>query len=195
VERHHLQLSRIVGQRGHLPFAQNPQDLRAVLAFLRDPAHAGPLGIDTRHLAVVGHSMGGWVTAMGADSDLAGLVLISAADFGMLGRMEHTPLVKFMSENMETLAGTSPEALADELNAHPADYDYAARGPALVGTPLLVLTSNDGLAPHGKALVEAVRKAGGKRVQTAHVATDHSWSDRRIELEARVITFLSPLLR
>jgi len=43
--------------------------------------------------------------------------------------------------------------------------------------------------------VAAVRKAGGAQVQVAHVATDHGWSDHRIDLEARIIRFLEPLMR
>jgi len=96
------------GSPGTFRFAQNPQDLTAVLAYLRDPANARKLGIDTAHMAVVGHSMGGWVTAMAGaqDKELVALGLISAANFGRIGQMPGDARVKMMSENMETLAGT-----------------------------------------------------------------------------------------
>lgn len=185
------------GSPGTFRFAQNPDDARAVLAFLRDPANAAKLGIDTGHIALVGHSMGGWVTAMtGADDHaLAGLVLISAANMGVIGRMSDEALGKFMAGNMESLAGTTPEVLGHELHANAAANDFTAGAAGLAATPLLVLTSDDGLADQGKALVDAVRKAGGRKVGIGHVATDHSWSDRRIALEARVIRFLQPLFR
>ena len=57
---------------------------------------------------------------------------------------------------------------------------------------MLVLTANDGLAGMSEALVAAVRKAGGNQAELAHIATDHSWSDRRIDLETRIIRFLQP---
>lgn len=185
------------GSPGTFRFGQNPQDLEAVLAYLRDPAHAKALGIDTAHMAVVGHSMGGWVTAMAGAQDrgLVALGLISAANFGAIGQMAPGPRVKMMSENMETLAGTSPQALSDELGAHTADYDFTGTARALANKPLLVLTSEDGLAGHVAPLVAAIRKAGGTKVQTGHVVTDHSWSDHRVDLEARVIRFLTPYLR
>jgi pimeloyl-ACP methyl ester carboxylesterase len=184
------------GSPGTFRFAQNPQDLSAVLAYLRDPAHAKALGIDTAHMAVVGHSMGGWVTAMAGAQDrgLVALGLISAANFGQVGQMPPAPLLKMMESDMETLAGTSPQALADDLRAHVADYDFTPKAAALVDTPLLVLTSDDGLAGHVAPLVAAIRKAGGKKLQTGHAATDHSWSDHRIDLQARVIRFLAPYL-
>ncbi|GEN98509.1 hypothetical protein NSE01_03420 [Novosphingobium sediminis] len=183
------------GSPGTYRFGQNPEDARAVLAFLRVPANAARFGIDPARMAMVGHSMGGWVTAMtgSEEPELRGLVMISAGDFGMVGQMPEADRTKLVAENSETLANT-PQVLSAELGAHASEWDYVNRAEALKAMPLLVLTSEDGLAPHGDVLVAAVRKAGGTKVQTAHVATDHSWSDHRIDLEARVIRFLEPLL-
>jgi uncharacterized protein len=181
------------GSPGTYRFSQNPEDARAVLAFLR--ANATRYGIDTKRMALVGHSMGGWVTALvGADEpDIRGLVMISAGDFGIVGRMPEPERTKLVADNSETLAN-SAQALSAELAAHADEWDYVNRADRLKATPLLVLTSDDGLAEHGNVLVAALRRAGGTKVQTAHVATDHSWSDHRIDLEARVIRFLEPLL-
>lgn len=183
------------GSPGTYRFGQNPEDARAVLAFLRQPANAARFGIDTKRMALVGHSMGGWVTALvGADEpDIRGLVMISAGDFGIVGRMPEPERTKLVADNSETLAN-SAQALSAELAAHADEWDYVNRADRLKVTPLLVLTSDDGLAEHGNVLVAALRRAGGTKVQTAHVATDHSWSDHRIDLEARVIRFLEPLL-
>lgn len=184
------------GSPGTYRFAQNPQDLRAVLAYLRAPAQVATLGIDPAHLAVVGHSMGGWVTVMGGAGQpgVVALGLISAANMGALGKMPLGERRKLIDENSETLANTR-QALALELGARAKAFDWTTRASALAKTPLLVLTSDDGLAGHGDALVAAVRKAGGTHVETAHAATDHGWNDRRIELEARIIRFLEPLLK
>ena len=64
----------------------------------------------------------------------------------------------------------------------------------LAKKPLLVLSSDDGLAPQTDALIAAVRKAGGKRVTAVHAATDHGWSDHRVFLAAQVIRWLQGLL-
>ena len=185
------------GSPGTFRFAQNPQDLHAVLAWLRDPVQARALGIDTARLAVVGHSMGGWVTAMqsGQEPGVVAVGLISAANMGLEGALPHDARLKLVRDNYETLAGTSPETLADELSENAAAFDFLRQAPQLAKVPLLVLTSNDGLAGQTDALVAAVRKAGGTQVITAHAATDHGWSDHRIELESRIIRFLEPVLR
>jgi uncharacterized protein len=58
---------------------------------------------------------------------------------------------------------------------------------------LLVITSDDGLAPDAAGLVKAIEAQGGKNVKTAHFATDHSYSDRRIALESEVLQWLAGL--
>lgn len=184
------------GSPGSFRFAQNPEDAAAVLAFLRVPANAAKLGIDPARIAIVGHSMGGWVTTFvgSKDKSLIGAGLISAANMGYMRGQDRAGIVKQAAENAETLSDTSPDRMADELIANRQAFDFIQTAPGLARHPLLVLSSDDGLAPQTDALIAAVRAAGGKRIATAHVATDHSWSDRRIDLQARVIRWLQSLV-
>ena len=184
------------GSPGQFHFAQNPEDAAAVLAYLRTPANATKLGIDTRSMVLMGHSMGGWVTALVAsqDQDLLGAGLISAANMGFMRGLDRSGMIKMAGENAETLAGTSPEIMADELIADRTSFDFMPRAAGLAKQPLLVLSSDDGLAPQTDALIAAVRKAGSKRITAVHAATDHGWSDHRVFLEAQVIRWLQGLL-
>lgn len=177
------------GSPGEFHFAQNPDDARAVLAYLRDPANAAKLGIG--RIAMAGHSMGGWVTALVAASDtkLAGAVLISMGDLGRLAGLPLPQLLKDAAENAETLV-TTPAAMAAELRSGVPSAVSAA--PGLANVPLLVLTSDDGLAPQSEALVAAVRSAGGAPA-VRHFATDHSYSDSRIALQTAIIEWLAVL--
>jgi pimeloyl-ACP methyl ester carboxylesterase len=180
------------GSPGRFRFAHTLEDARAVLAYLRDPATARALGVDTAHLVVAGHSMGGWVAAHAAAGDpaLRGAVLFSAADMGQVGRTPRAALVAWMADNMESLAGVTAEQMADELRANGGRWELRQAVAGLRSMPLLVLSSADGLAPASDALVTAVRGAGNAGVTARHVATDHSWSDRRIALQAAVIAWL-----
>ncbi len=184
------------GSPGAFRFAQNPQDARAVLAFLRDPANAARLGVDPAKLVIMGHSMGGWVTTLvaGDDERLLGAGLISAANMGVMRGLDREGILNLARENSEALAGTSPERMAEELDTNRAAFDFLGAAPGLARKPLLVLSSEDGLAPQTDALVAAVRQSGGTRVTTYHAATDHSWSDRRIDLAAQVIRWLETLV-
>jgi hypothetical protein len=148
--------------------------------------------------------MGGFVARyVGAhDPAIKAIVLLSAAD--MVGRAAKvTPEMETMAipmiakglaaEGMAPLAGTSPEALAKEVLANRADWTPVQLAPLLATRPVLVLTSDDGLAPSNDAVTAAIRQAGGTRVQTLHLTTDHSYSGQRIALQQAVLTFLAPL--
>jgi hypothetical protein len=65
--------------------------------------------------------------------------------------------------------------------------------PGLTGTPLLVLSANDGFAEQADGLVKAIGAAGGTKVTAIHAATDHGWSDHRVFLESTIITWLAGL--
>ncbi len=182
------------GSPGVFRFAQNLEDTDAVLAFVRDSARA--LGADTARLVLGGHSMGGWITALTAAHDhrLRGAILISAADMGLLGStMTRDQLIPAMRQNMESLAGVTAEDLADQLSSGPPAWRLVNAAAGLGGTPMLVVSSDDGLAEHSDRLVAAARAAGNRSVSTVHIPTDHSYSDSRIELEATVLRWLNAL--
>lgn len=183
------------GSPGVYRFAQNLEDADAVLAYLRDPANASKLGIDTKRIVLAGHSMGGWVTVLTAahDHGLAGVILISAADMGSLGKVPHDKIVAEMADNMEALNGLTAESMADEVTRNAKSFGFATAVNGLNNAPMLVLSADDGLAPQTDALVAAVKAAGGNNVQAVHAATDHGWSDRRIFLESTIIEWLGKL--
>ncbi len=183
------------GSPGSYRFAQNLEDAAAVLAYLRDSANAARLGIDTKRIVMAGHSMGGWVTVLTAAQDhaLLGAVLISAADMGGMGNLPREKLVALMADNKETLAGVTPESMADEVVANAKAFSFANAAPRLTQTPLLVLAADDGLAPVTDALVAAISANGGHKVTSVHVKTDHVWSDHRILLESTIIDWLANL--
>jgi pimeloyl-ACP methyl ester carboxylesterase len=181
------------GSPGAFSFKGNLEDARATLAYVRSPAVAAKLGVDTRRIVVMGHSMGGWVTAVtgGRDPALAGAVLISAADMTSSAKAPPAQRLKLAEENHESLnVGLQP--MADEMATLGPDLSFATAAPGLARHPLLVLTSDDGLGPPAQALAADVRKRGGA-VTVAHVATDHGWSGARIRLEGAVLTWLESL--
>lgn len=180
------------GSPGAFRIAQVPEDAAAVSLWLRRPEVAARLRVDPTRLVLAGHSMGGWAAAMAGarDPGIRGVVLISAADMGLIGRQPRDEVVAQAREDFETLAGTSPEAMADELIANSSGFSLLGAAQGLASKPVLVLSSNDGLRPQTDALVSAIRERGGKQVTSAHVETDHGWSDRRIELSVRIAAWL-----
>jgi uncharacterized protein len=172
------------------------EDAKAVLAYLRVDSRAKRLGIDASRIVLVGHSMGGWVAAETAahNQHIAGLVLISAGAMGDFGStFPHAKLVKFIADNMESLAGVTPEQLTDQLRAHASQWRFDHLYGQLVHVPLIVITSDPMTAPANYALVTALRTRGDNEVTAIHMNTDHSYSDHRIALESAVINWLQKL--
>jgi acetyl esterase/lipase len=182
------------GNPGVFRFAQTIEDAAAVLTFVRDPANAARLRIDTRRIVMAGHSMGGWVVAHTAANDrgLIGVILISAWNAGRQSA-SHQAAVAEMADNMESLAGVTAETMASELESNAKAFGLENIAEGLTQAPLLALTADDGLAPDTDALVKAIEAKGGHKVKAIHVATDHGWSDRRIFLESTVIGWLAEL--
>lgn len=176
------------GSPGKFSFAGNIDDAAAVIAYLRDPVHAKALAIDPARMVIAGHSMGGWAAAhaFARDPGLKGLVLISAADMGAAGLAPPDQRVALMAANSETLA-TTPQAVADEVAANSKAFGLSNLPPKLAGRPVLVLTSDDGLAPAVAPI------AAAPSATSVHVATDHSWNTARIRLQAEVLGWLAKL--
>jgi Dipeptidyl aminopeptidases/acylaminoacyl-peptidases len=185
------------GSPGVFRFAQNFEDAAAVLSFLREPANASALGIDTTRIVLAGHSMGGWITIHVAAKDhrLRGAVLISASDMSRFSSGSQTEVSAHMSGLMESLAGTTPEQMTDEIRAHGSAWAFSGDYDGLAAVPMLVITSNDGRAPSNDSLVAAVRARGNRNVVARHFDTDHSYNDERIALESAVILWLQKIAK
>jgi D-aminopeptidase len=96
-----------------------------------------------------------------------------------------------MADNMESLSGVTAQSMAHELESHRSEFRLDNTVAGLANVPLLMLTSDDGLAPDMDALVAAIRAKGGTSVTVEHVATDHLWDDHRIALESIIINWLA----
>ena len=193
------------GSPGDFSFTHSIEDTQSAIAYLRDPAHAKKLRSDPGYLVLIGHSMGGFMARyVGAqDSAIKAVGLISAADMGVDKVQSLKPgqekeatarlATHLAEEGMAPLAGCTPESLAKEVITNAAAWNVPALASKFANRPVLVITSDDGLAPSNDAFVEALHKAGATDITTVHLTTDHSYSDQRIALEKAVLENLEYL--
>ena len=193
------------GSPGDFSFTHSLEDTAAAIAYLRSPANAARLHSDPANIVLIGHSMGGFMARYAAahDPGIRAIALISAADMGVdavvpipAAYRDHAlaPLAQSLAaEGIAPLAGCTPESLAKEVIANADAWNIPALAPALATRPILVLTSDDGLAPSNDAFTTALRKAGARQLTTLHLATDHSYSGERIALQTAVLAFLAAL--
>ena len=185
------------GSPGKFSFSNALEDADVAVSYLRDPANVTKFNLDPRRIFVAGHSMGGMMAASAAAHDprIAGLVMISAWDIGAQGSRFSDPefrkkqIDNGFANNVIPL-NTTPDALMDEIVANAAKWDFVDYAPDLKSRPALIITADDGLTPDNVRLTTALKSAGDSDVTDEHMATDHSYSDRRIALEAVVVRWL-----
>ena len=182
------------GSPGAYSFKGDLEDAASALDFVRDPANVQSFGIDTKRIVMMGHSVGGWVAALTAakDTAVAASVLISPANMGEGASMpaDRPTVEKIMLGSSESIAGTSPEKMAEEVLANRSAFDMRNAAKGLASRPLLLVISNDIFVDDGRQLLDAIGQAGGKRADLVQIATDHNYSSKRISLESTVIDWL-----
>ena len=198
------------GVKGEFSFQHAIEDADAEVAFVSDPANAKKYRIDTGKIVLLGHSMGGFLVASAAahDRKVAGVAMISAWNIGASfppassGTSQHTAdegvksdlVEKFTAENNAVpLVGCTVESLVNEAYEHRAAWNFNDFAPNLTSRPVLVVTSDDGLAPADQTFATALKKGGNTRVTEAHFPTDHAYSDHRVALTVVVLNWLASL--
>ncbi len=190
------------GVKGEFSFRHSAEDADSEVQFVLDPTNVTKYRIDPHRVIVIGHSMGGYMSASAAahNPQVAAAVLISAwnigADYetrrhlGTKGATIENEAKELSSDNnLVPLAGTSGEALATEIYEHKAELNFNNLAPKISPRPVLVITSSDGLMPVDHALVEALQKAGDTRVTERHWDSDHGYSGFRAELADAILTW------
>jgi len=192
------------GSTGVFSFSHCIEDTAATIAYLRSDANAERLHIDPLSLVLLGHSVGGLFALQATANDplIKAVLTVSAVDFN--GFMYQFPrgsspeelskgiAQQFESQGMGPLAGTTADALAGEVLQNMPAWGFSGVAPKIKGRLRLVVTSNDGLAQMSDALVLDLHK-DGLTIPTVKLATDHNYSDRRLELQDAVVHALSEI--
>ena len=179
------------GSQGTFSFTHCMEDVGTMLAYVTQPANVTKFHIDTRHLVVIGHSMGGFLTvaALAQHPELkAGVVITEGSPVYNSGAFNEDPA------DYAPLAGTSPTALQNEAKAHTTAWSFATFATKIAPRPVLDITANDGLRASNEALVAALKQAGSP-VTSTHFDTDHGFSDHRIALQMAILKWLDDTAR
>jgi uncharacterized protein len=182
------------GSHGDFSFSNAQEDTAAAIAWVRDPQNASKYRIDPSRIVLIGHSMGGFMAAAGAahDPKIAAVGMIAAWNIGADSSSVADRKAEFALE-MGPLAGCTPDSLLAEIASHKAEWNYNSFAPQLKTRPILVVSTNDGLAPANYSFIDAVKKAGGRQITSVHLDSDHGFNDHRIALETAVLAWLGKL--
>jgi pimeloyl-ACP methyl ester carboxylesterase len=186
------------GSSGTFSFANAQEDVQSAIGYVRTPDVALRLRIDPTRIALMGHSMGGWLAFLGAAADptIACVGGIEASDMTYI-RGEPTPSRRTDSAfivyaNTLTAPGgplrASSDSLLASLHANAEAWTLPHHAAELSGRTILLLDNNRN-AGHAK-FVASLKQAGARHVTEEVWNTDHTFSDRRIALAHRVLDWL-----
>jgi uncharacterized protein len=182
------------GSQGSFSFTHCMEDVSTMLDYLTQPANAQKFHVDTHHIVVIGHSMGGFLTiaALAQHPQLAAGVVITegspSRDFADYFGATPDPA------DLAPLAGTSTPALLREAQSHTTQWSFETFASKIAPRPVLVLSATDGLRASNEALVAALKHAGSP-VTYQHFDTDHGFSDHRIALQSTILNWLDKNVR
>lgn len=185
------------GSDGAYAYTHNLEDADTILEFIETNS---TYGFDLENLFVVGHSVGGFVTAhlFAKHPKLRAAVLLAPCDLGaVVAFPEETKAKRLLREIFETgpdwLNGTSSAALYEEVFAQQTSYRIAALLERIQNRPLYCLgaVQDESCPPEAHCLpwVEALRSMGG-RIIYEELDTDHSFSDARLRMIEKTAQFL-----
>jgi pimeloyl-ACP methyl ester carboxylesterase len=187
------------GSGGTFSFSNCVDDVHAALEYLRTPANVAKLGIDPHRVALIGHSMGGFLAGIGAQRDetVLGAALIAAWNPGVFAtrpspQLDAQQLEEFRGD-VGPLSGTTPEALLDEAKRNGAAWDLVSHANLWGSRPVLVVEADDFLHTDDIAIASAVRKLPAGQITEVQMPTDHSFSDHRIALATTLLGWLKQL--
>ncbi len=186
------------GAEGSYRITRQPDDVAAVLAYLRQPENAQRLRVDPNRLSLLGHSLGGW-TALASGSRDKALVCVGAMAPVNLGLWKagvaendaNAQRLLAYADSLFMLADFDASVMRLEMDATSLEVlDTTGFGPALKGKSVLLVTGDsDPVTPADTMTIpvsEAYTESGGVKLRTLVISGDHSFSWSRVEL-ARII--------
>ncbi len=190
------------GAGGSWSWANALEDAARVCAALRHSGFAADHDLDPGRLAVVGHSMGGFVALMTAASDasIPAVASVAGFDFGVASAAcldDAAAVARYESAfdaELLPLRGTTGRRLVDEMVSAGEAWSLRRLGPELAGRAVLLIgTARDEVTPaeeHHHPLVGALARHSVTRLEHRVFDTDHLLSDHREELADTVRDFL-----
>jgi len=176
------------GSGGTFSFANAQADVAATLRWARQADTARAYRFDPRRVALVGHSMGGWLALLGAATDpsVACVGAIEFADMAQEGAdTSFVSYTKWLTTPGAPLKGDW-RAMTASLRAH-ADWKLAPNASKIATRPVLLLDNDEN--PYHGDFASALRAAGAKRLTEMVWQTDHSFDDMRVALTRAVVSW------
>jgi pimeloyl-ACP methyl ester carboxylesterase len=187
------------GSGGTFSFGHALEDVTSAIEFVRSDSSRSAFRADPGRIILAGHSMGGWLALMGtaADSSVSCAVALDFWNTGYDGLQMRTDRERDSSLKAYVALQAAPGgpirpasvgSLMDELKGHGDRWNPERAAAALGSRPLLIVSTTENRA-HPR-LVSALRAAHARQLEAVQWKTDHSFSDRRVQLARTMVNWL-----
>ncbi|MEM9256525.1 MAG: alpha/beta fold hydrolase [Pseudomonadota bacterium] len=191
------------GAEGDYAISQLVDDVGAALAFLRQADNAKQYRVDTEHLSVLGHSLGGWA-ALAAGHEDSGLVCVGAMAPANVGEWKLSfekndatarRLTQY-ADSLYMLNGFDGAAMRRQLeSASLVSLDAREYGRGLQGKSVFMIVGDrDDVTTEERMftpVVKAYEQVADLPLEHHVITGDHSFSWSRLELIQRVLNWLN----
>lgn len=194
------------GSAGTFSFANSRDDIASALAWVRDPTNVTKYRFDTQRIAVIGHSLGGWLAleSTGRDANVGCVGGIAAWNIGHGASMLKADTAARKSTAAYLTMVTDPSSgpirakdsdLMREFDDNITSYDYLRLAPSLKNRSVfLAAATNDspdeGVEMHAR-LERALKAAGSTHVRNVTFDDDHPFSAHRVALADALVKWLA----
>ncbi len=192
------------GSEGSFSFGHAIEDVGAALRLASSEEFARSHRADPERIALLGHSMGGFLALM-AGSEHEEVDCIGSIAGTNLGAMAATEpeAAAVTAARLDSISGpirgTTGAELVAEVAANAARFDTTRRAASLASRPvLLVAGDRDRVTPpeiHHDPLERALLAAGATQLRTRRLDADHAFSPARIALARTAVTWLDEACR
>ena len=187
------------GSEGSFSFSHAIEDVGAAVRLASSEAFARTHRGDPERIALLGHSLGGFL-ALVVGSELAEVDCVGSIAGANPGVMTSgdPEAAKVTAARLDAISGpirgaSGPELVA-EIAANAERFDTPRRASALAAKPLLLVTGDrDRVTPqeiHHLPLERALVAADATRLRSRHLDADHAFSPARIALAEVVVAWL-----
>jgi len=190
------------GSEGTYSFGHCLEDVESALAFLRSEESRAERRVDPRRIALVGHSLGGFLALETAvhEASIRCTASIAGVNLGARGKTvaAHPELREAFIAGLDAgtgpLAGARGTALLEEVIENADSWDLVAQAPVLAQRHLLLIGGyRDTVVPlanNQEPLVEALRALDAPHVSELVLDADHAFSSSRIVLARALLAWL-----
>jgi len=189
------------GSGGEFSIAHALEDVAKAVERARSEEWASAYRVDSDRVALVGHSLGGFLGAIttAEDDRIPCFAFLAGADLGWFG--SHAPalegLESTLGQHMDARGGPvhgDARRVASEIASHTEAWSVPSRAADLATRPLLlVAAARDDVTPkadHHDRVIAALHGAGAERLTEVVLDDDHVFSAHRMELASRLIDWL-----